>query len=53
MVELGILVNAGLPPGIRSRFVSNVNGLRIHALEAGTAGQPCVLLLHGFPETRL
>ena len=41
-----------LPPGIRSRFVENINGLRIHVLEAGfeTKGRPCVLLLHGFPE---
>src|SRR6202165_6249036 len=41
-----------LPPGIRSRFVEGVNGLRIHVLEAGfeTRGRPCVLLLHGFPE---
>lgn len=44
--------NAGLPPGIRSRFVKNINGLTVHMLEAGfeTKGQPCVLLLHGFPE---
>jgi pimeloyl-ACP methyl ester carboxylesterase len=39
-----------LPPGIRSRFVDGVNGLRIHLLEAGTPGNPCVLMLHGFPE---
>jgi pimeloyl-ACP methyl ester carboxylesterase len=41
-----------LPPGIRSRFVDNVNGLRMHVLEAGfeTKGRQCVLLLHGFPE---
>jgi len=41
-----------LPPGIRSRFVDGVNGLRMHVLEAGfeTRGRPCVLLLHGFPE---
>ena len=38
--------------GIRSRFVDNVNGLRMHILEAGfeKPGRPCVLLLHGFPE---
>ena len=44
--------NATLPPGIRSRIVDNINGLSMHALEAGfeTAGRPCVLLLHGFPE---
>ncbi len=43
---------AVLPPGIRSRFVNNVNGLRMHALEAGfeARGRPGVLLLHGFPE---
>ena len=41
-----------LPPGIRSRLVSNVNGLTVHVLEAGfeTPGHPAVLLLHGFPE---
>jgi pimeloyl-ACP methyl ester carboxylesterase len=27
-----------------------VNGLRMHVLEAGDAGRPAVLLLHGFPE---
>ena len=39
-----------LPQGIRSRFVSDVNGLRVHLLQAGVASDPCVLLLHGFPE---
>ena len=41
-----------LSPGIRSRFVNNINGLRMHVLEAGFEGKnrPCVLLLHGFPE---
>lgn len=41
-----------LPAGIRSRFVSNVNGLVVHLLEAGheDGDRPCVLLLHGFPE---
>ncbi len=41
-----------LPPGIRSRFIADVNGLRMHVLEAGfeTDGRPCILLLHGFPE---
>jgi pimeloyl-ACP methyl ester carboxylesterase len=40
------------PHGIRSRFVSNGNGLTMHLLEAGfeVPGRPCVLLLHGFPE---
>ena len=46
------LDSAVLPAGIRSRFVPDVNGLRIHILEAGfePANRPCVLLLHGFPE---
>jgi pimeloyl-ACP methyl ester carboxylesterase len=41
-----------LPSTIRSRYVENINGLRMHVLEAGfeTKGRPCVLLLHGFPE---
>jgi pimeloyl-ACP methyl ester carboxylesterase len=41
-----------LPPGIRSRHVDGINGLRMHVLEAGfeDAGRPCILLLHGFPE---
>lgn len=39
-----------LPAGIRSRLVSGVNGLSMHVLEAGEAGRPCLLLLHGFPE---
>jgi pimeloyl-ACP methyl ester carboxylesterase len=41
-----------LPSGIRSRFVDDINGLRMHVLEAGfeTSARPCVLLLHGFPE---
>jgi pimeloyl-ACP methyl ester carboxylesterase len=41
-----------LPPGIRSRRISNVNGLTVNVLEAGfeTPGRPAVLLLHGFPE---
>jgi len=41
-----------LPAGIRSRFVSGINGLTMHMLEAGfeTGGRPLVLMLHGFPE---
>ena len=41
-----------LPPGIRSRFVDNINGLRMHVLEAGfeVSNRPAVVLLHGFPE---
>jgi pimeloyl-ACP methyl ester carboxylesterase len=41
-----------LPSGIRSGFVDDINGLRMHVLEAGyeIKGRPCLLLLHGFPE---
>jgi pimeloyl-ACP methyl ester carboxylesterase len=39
-----------LPSGIVSRRVEGVNGLAMHCLEAGRAGNPIVLLLHGFPE---
>jgi pimeloyl-ACP methyl ester carboxylesterase len=47
-----ILPPAPLPSAIRSRYVDDINGLRMHVLEAGfeTGGRPCVLLLHGFPE---
>lgn len=41
-----------LPQGIRERYVTGVNGLTVHVLEAGfeTPKRPAVLLLHGFPE---
>jgi pimeloyl-ACP methyl ester carboxylesterase len=41
-----------LPAGIHSRYLDDINGLRVHILEAGfeTPGRPCLLLLHGFPE---
>ena len=41
-----------LSRGVRSRFVTGINGLTMHILEAGfeESGRPCVLLLHGFPE---
>jgi pimeloyl-ACP methyl ester carboxylesterase len=46
------LGNGLLPEGIRSGFIPGINGLRMHVLEAGAREpeQPCVLLLHGFPE---
>ena len=52
MSDLPPLDGAVLPAGIRSRFIDGINGLRLHVLEAGfeSAGRPCVLLLHGFPE---
>ena len=51
-MELEPLDPAALPAGIRARFLPDINGLRIHILEAGfeTPDRPCVLLLHGFPE---
>jgi pimeloyl-ACP methyl ester carboxylesterase len=39
-----------LPVGIRARFIDDVNGLRVHLLEAGNPEHPGILLLHGFPE---
>ena len=50
--EIGPLAADVLPDGIRSRFVDNINGLRVHVLEAGFEGRrrPGLLLLHGFPE---
>jgi pimeloyl-ACP methyl ester carboxylesterase len=52
MTDPGALDPGVLPDGARSRFVSDINGLRVHVLEAGfdQPGRPCVLLLHGFPE---
>ena len=39
-----------LPEGVRSRMMVGVNGLDMHFLEAGRPSDPCLLLLHGFPE---
>ena len=41
-----------IPIGIRSRMVAGVNGITMHALEAGveSPNRPGVLLIHGFPE---
>jgi pimeloyl-ACP methyl ester carboxylesterase len=53
MAGLGPLDRSVLPAGIRSRFVDDINGLRVHILEAGFEGateRPLLLLLHGFPE---
>jgi pimeloyl-ACP methyl ester carboxylesterase len=52
MSELASLDESIVPSGVRSRFVSGINGLRMHVLEAGfePRGRPLVLLLHGFPE---
>ena len=52
MTELAPLDNVVLPSGVRSRFVRDINGLRMHVLEAGfeDRDRPLILLLHGFPE---
>jgi pimeloyl-ACP methyl ester carboxylesterase len=52
MDALGPLDEAALPRGVRARFAPDVNGLRVHVLEAGWGDtrRPCLLLLHGFPE---
>jgi pimeloyl-ACP methyl ester carboxylesterase len=52
MDKAGPLPPIPLPSSIRSRLVDDINGLRMHVLEAGyeSKGRPCVLLLHGFPE---
>src|SRR5437588_7870069 len=50
--EAGPYSSAVLPPGIRSRFVADINGITMHVLEAGfeTNARPGIVLLHGFPE---
>jgi pimeloyl-ACP methyl ester carboxylesterase len=52
MSELASLDECMIPSGVRSRFVSGINDLQMHVLEAGfePRGRPLVLLLHGFPE---
>jgi len=52
MPDLPPLDAALLPPGLRARYVPDINSLRIHILESGfeTPNRPCILLLHGFPE---
>lgn len=52
MTDLPPFEDNELPPGVRSRYVRGINGLRMHLLEAGSGASetPCVLLLHGFPE---
>jgi pimeloyl-ACP methyl ester carboxylesterase len=42
--------SAWLPEGVRSRFIDDVNGLKMHVLEAGEPSNAAILLLHGFPE---
>jgi len=52
MPDLPALESAVLPRGLRARHIPDINGLRVHVLEAGfeSPDRPCVLLLHGFPE---
>ncbi|CAM6004432.1 unnamed protein product, partial [Sphagnum balticum] len=51
MSTLPPLDSTALPTGVKSRFIDNVNGLRMHILEAGSDdNRPVLLLLHGFPE---
>jgi pimeloyl-ACP methyl ester carboxylesterase len=50
MTVLAPLEHPTLPAGVTARFVEGVNGLRMHVLECGEHGRPCLLLLHGFPE---
>ena len=49
---IGPLPSNVLPAGVRSRFVENVNGLRMHVLEAGFEKRSgrVLLLVHGYPE---
>lgn len=35
---------------IRHRYIDDVNGLNMHLLEAGESQNPCIVLLHGFPD---
>ncbi len=44
--------DAGPAPRLRSRSVDEINGLKVHILEAGfdAPGRQLVLMLHGFPE---
>ena len=52
MLPIAPLDTQVLPPGVRARFVTAINGLDMHVLEAGfePRGRPAILLLHGFPE---
>jgi len=36
--------------GFLAKHIQTHNGLNMHVLEAGSPDNPCVLLLHGFPE---
>ena len=42
-----------LPAGIRSSFIDNGNGLSMHVLEAGRAGQPSSIATARFSRVSL
>jgi pimeloyl-ACP methyl ester carboxylesterase len=48
--EPGALPPLPLPAGIRWHRVRQANGLEMEVLEAGRPEDPCIVLLHGFPE---
>ena len=52
MEHIKLLNQGDLPNGVSSRMINNRNGLDVHILQAGqrSTKNPCVLLLHGFPE---
>jgi len=51
-IELESYSSTWLPDGVQSRFINNINGLRVHVMEAGyeTSNRPALLLLDGFLE---
>ena len=55
MTDLAPLDSAVLPAGVRSRFVPDINGLRVHILEAGFAPAtgPACCCCTGFPNWRI
>jgi pimeloyl-ACP methyl ester carboxylesterase len=52
LTALGPLGPDVLPAGVRSRVLENINGIRVHVLDAGfeAPNRSAVLLIHGFPE---
>ena len=43
MTDLPPLEASVLPAGITARFLPDINGLRVHILEAGNPGDPLLL----------
>ena len=50
MQDDGADVGVALPDGVRGQTIEAINGLSVRLLEAGEAGRPVLVLLHGFPE---